>query len=233
MKRKPIQVGTIENGYRVLEKITIGGGTGYRLECLTCGDIVEVPSRYVRHQKSCTCGIKARSSKKVIDITGQRFGKLVALEHVGFRSGSALWLCQCDCGQQKKVRTANLRSGDITSCGCVKSETDQENLLGTIEKRKALYYKDGTSLSSLSRKPSEGRDLPKGVSERKGKYIARITFKGVTYQLGAYSTAEEAYAVRLAAEELLYKPVLEGEIVPDYDPYFVRDYAQANACKFL
>ena len=40
-----------------------------------------------------------------------------------------------------------------------------------------------------------------GVTKRRGKYLARITVKGVTYHLGFYSTFEEAIKVRKEAEE--------------------------------
>lgn len=50
---------------------------------------------------------------KLIDITNQRFGSLVALEYVGNQS----WLCQCDCGKQKVIRAHSLRSGLTKSCG--------------------------------------------------------------------------------------------------------------------
>lgn len=52
------------------------------------------------------------------DLTGQRFGKLVALERV--QGGSSKWLCQCDCGNTKTVYATNLKNGATMSCGCSK-----------------------------------------------------------------------------------------------------------------
>jgi hypothetical protein len=48
-----------------------------------------------------------------IDITGQRFGKLVAVEKELGR-----WRCVCDCGGSSVVRASNLRTGSTKSCGC-------------------------------------------------------------------------------------------------------------------
>lgn len=61
---------------------------------------------------------------KVKDKTGQRFGRLIAIEYVG----SSKWLCQCDCGNTCIVKTNNLTSGHTLSCGCLKF--DVEDLVG-------------------------------------------------------------------------------------------------------
>lgn len=50
------------------------------------------------------------------DLTGQRFGKLVATEYVGNRQ----WKCKCDCGNETVVFTVNLKRGHTTSCGCAR-----------------------------------------------------------------------------------------------------------------
>lgn len=57
------------------------------------------------------------------DITGQRFGRLVALGPVGYNNfGRLLWLCQCDCGKTTVPHGESLRSGVTQSCGCLNSE---------------------------------------------------------------------------------------------------------------
>jgi hypothetical protein len=59
---------------------------------------------------------------KVLDITGQRYGLLVALKRQGRdHRGIALWECICDCGGIVIVRLGNLRSGNSKSCGCFHS----------------------------------------------------------------------------------------------------------------
>ena len=58
---------------------------------------------------------------KLIDLTGQRFGKLqaVAMTKVG---GRPAYVCKCDCGNETTVRGQCLRRGDTTSCGCARAE---------------------------------------------------------------------------------------------------------------
>lgn len=55
---------------------------------------------------------------KMIDISGQRFGKLVVLVRVGSLKGRPTWLCKCDCGKELIVEGIALRSGNTKSCGC-------------------------------------------------------------------------------------------------------------------
>lgn len=53
-----------------------------------------------------------------LDLTGQRFGKLTVIEESEKWGHYTTWLCKCDCGNEKKIRTNSLRSGATKSCGC-------------------------------------------------------------------------------------------------------------------
>ena len=54
-----------------------------------------------------------------IDLTGQRFGKLVVLEEAGRNmDGSVVWLCRCDCGKVTREIGTRMRNGYTRSCGC-------------------------------------------------------------------------------------------------------------------
>ncbi len=59
---------------------------------------------------------------KFIDITEQRFGRLIVLERTKNRSIHPCWVCRCDCGSQTVVFGHHLRSGNTQSCGCLKQE---------------------------------------------------------------------------------------------------------------
>lgn len=60
----------------------------------------------------------ADNTYTAIDITGQRFGKLVALELVNNDKVGRYWLCQCDCGNTTIVRQDHLRNGTTKACKC-------------------------------------------------------------------------------------------------------------------
>lgn len=63
-----------------------------------------------------------------IDITGQKFNRLVVLEDSKQRSasGSIKWKCQCDCGNITYATSTELRNGHKKSCGCLQKEKATE-----------------------------------------------------------------------------------------------------------
>src|SRR5262245_52547126 len=54
---------------------------------------------------------------KLIDIAGNRYGRLIVLKHVYGED----WKCRCDCGRDIVVRSSHLRGGYKKSCGCLRS----------------------------------------------------------------------------------------------------------------
>lgn len=94
-------------------------------ECLCdCGTTTYVQSSYLTRGdvKSCGCLITLSAWNR-LDLTNQHFGKLIAIKATGERKkSSALWLCLCDCGNEKIVAANQLTYGSVKSCGCLKSE---------------------------------------------------------------------------------------------------------------
>lgn len=62
------------------------------------------------------------------DLTGQRFGKLVVkcIDKEKTYPKHIYWLCDCDCGNEKSVRSYKLSGGYTKSCGCLKIERIKE-----------------------------------------------------------------------------------------------------------
>lgn len=65
-----------------------------------------------------------------LDLTGQRFGRLVALALAPKRGNrrDRVWSCLCECGQHCAVAVPELRSGEAKSCGCLRSETTRKQV---------------------------------------------------------------------------------------------------------
>lgn len=61
---------------------------------------------------------------KPVDLTGMRFGRLVALHRATGEDALyyTRWWCRCDCGSEKFVARSSLKTGETTSCGCLQSE---------------------------------------------------------------------------------------------------------------
>lgn len=60
-----------------------------------------------------------------LEISGQRYGRLVAIRRVENRGRRTVWLFSCDCGSMKEIQLENVRAG-ISSCGCLRIEKTRE-----------------------------------------------------------------------------------------------------------
>lgn len=61
-------------------------------------------------------------SRKCVDLTGMKFGRLTVVERVENQGNHAMWLCECECGNMKKATGYNLKKGNVLSCGCLQKE---------------------------------------------------------------------------------------------------------------
>ena len=60
---------------------------------------------------------------KFIDLTGERFGRLLVISRSRkVKSRRTYWDVICDCGRERTVRSDGLKSGDTRSCGCLQKE---------------------------------------------------------------------------------------------------------------
>lgn len=81
-----------------------------------------------------------------IDLSGQKFGKLVVLGYShNDKRRKSYWLCRCDCGNEVVVSGSNLKSGNTSSCGCVENENRNRLMQSFTEK----YHKHGLSDSRI------------------------------------------------------------------------------------
>lgn len=81
---------------------------------------------------------------KTADLVGQRFGRLTVIKKIGVRKvgqrgqTKTVWLCKCDCGNEKEVLRNSLVSGNTKSCGCLEKET-----------KKTMHVKHGEAKTRL------------------------------------------------------------------------------------
>lgn len=88
----------------------------YKFLCSTHGEYSQTLDNHM-HGRRCP---KCRAEKNRVDISGQRFGRLVAIEPTERRvCGSVIWKCCCACGNFCFVSLNNFRKKTHTkSCGC-------------------------------------------------------------------------------------------------------------------
>ena len=97
-----------KNGYTVwLCRCDCGGEILLDTRCLQRGTVTD-----------CGCVSKVKPGRR--DVSGMRFGRLVAVEPTGESTGgSAVWRCRCDCGGEVCVPLHQLTAGYRKSCGCL------------------------------------------------------------------------------------------------------------------
>jgi hypothetical protein len=125
----------------VVEKVnerTKAGYAKYYCRC-DCGGSVVISSQALRRKdtvSSCGC-INAAVLKKVrckrpvppLDLVGKKFGRLYVSELLSERrSGGAVFLCKCDCGNTKKIIGSSLvkKIKPTRSCGCLSIEANRK-----------------------------------------------------------------------------------------------------------
>lgn len=78
---------------------------------------------------------------KVIDLTGQKFIRLIVIKRVANnKHGKSMWLCLCKCGQKTIVLSNNLRSGASKSCGCYSTNNALKHGHTKNKKTTKTYY---------------------------------------------------------------------------------------------
>lgn len=138
-------------------KLTVAADTGKRKNGYTvwccdcdCGGSIELDTRAIQRgtYKDCGCVTKVKPGAR--DLTGMRFGKLVAISPTKERKyDTTVWRCVCDCDKVAYVPARHLLSGYVKSCGCL-SHPPLKNLVGKrfgkltvlsyVEKREGQRY---------------------------------------------------------------------------------------------
>lgn len=122
--------GQVFNRLTVLRKESSSKqGVIWRCKC-TCGNETTVLRSNLTGNRIKSCGCmgpeaarrnlkKATNPNPVIDLTGERFDRLLVIERAeNCPKGGARWRCKCDCGKITIVPSRTLIHGGTKSCGC-------------------------------------------------------------------------------------------------------------------
>lgn len=177
-----------------------------------CGETTLATTSQLIHgtKKSCGC-LRKRTPANALDLTDQQFGKLTVIERIGTnKNGSALWLCECQCGNKVPASATLLRRGNIVSCGCLLPS----HMTKARETLTGEYTIDGVVVPLLTKKVrSDSETGHKGVHKRvrKGRerYEVSITVKGKRKYIGSFVNLDDAVAAREKAEEEYFGPYIK------------------------
>lgn len=203
MSKRKVKEGQQFGSVKVLRYV---GAEKYECECQQCGTVYLVDSRNIGRDNACKkCYLE--SIKK--DLTGQRFGRLVAKSLTRKMRGKyqrTAWLCDCDCGKQVIVDADSLTSGTTKSCGCISRERD-------IPEGLKNDYSEGTQLSKIKSIPTRANKTGVvGVNwdKARSRWQASIKFQGKKIYLGRYELFEDAVKARKEGEQKYFGTILES-----------------------
>lgn len=94
----------------------------------SCGRETTVPGYTLRQGGKTRCGDKAAHAaeylliykQRTMNLAGQSFGLLTAVELVEWGARKTRWKCECQCGGSRVVLARSLRAGFVTHCGCTR-----------------------------------------------------------------------------------------------------------------
>ena len=158
---------------------------------------------------------------KAKDIRGIQFGYLTPIEPTGEKHRKDyIWRCKCKCGNVVNLPATRLLVGNTLSCGCMKVE----NILS------ASKHIGGTHLILSLKEDEKKIDTLSGytgVSPKRDKWFAHITYRGKRYHLGTYSNIEDAIKARSRAKELVMEDALQ--LLEDFEEFHKEDYKPNRA----
>ena len=99
----------------------------WNCQCDCGGEIIVNTKRLTRGTVTdCGCIGKNPNRRGTIpmDLTGEYFGRLTVIKRAENIGSYTAWLCRCSCGNEKIVKTHELRSGGTKSCGCIMKDKD-------------------------------------------------------------------------------------------------------------
>lgn len=109
----------------------------WECKCLCGGKKTVATSNLINGRtQSCGCLHYESMGNNIIDLTQQRFGRLTAKKYRRSKDVGVEWFCECDCGNNKWIRSNSLIHGKTTSCGCYQKDIMFEKLFKDLTGQK-------------------------------------------------------------------------------------------------
>ena len=120
------------------------GKTYVECQC-DCGNNKNIIMYNIVNGHTSSCGCWERESrymrKHYVDITGNRYGRLVVIKNTDQKAsnGVVIWECKCDCGNTSYVSSFNLIHGITQSCGCKRGSKWEDYINDFLTKNNIEY----------------------------------------------------------------------------------------------
>lgn len=163
-----------------IDRLTILEDTGerkdrsivWKCQC-DCGNTCLKTSKWLGKKgkglKSCGC-----TSGKKKNLICQKYGMLTVIDYTNDnRHGSALWKCQCDCGNICYASTNHLQTGNTKSCGCLHGHSWGEQKIKELLDKYEVPYKSEYIFQEL---PNRRYDF--AIFDTNGNVVQLIEFDG-------------------------------------------------------
>lgn len=213
----PNMVGEKFGHLTVLERhdnhVTKGGQKKATWLCkCDCGNEVIVVGQDLKtgHTKSCGCLPTKKKGIGLIDLTGQRFGKLTVIRRAkdytytnkNRKTTSPVWLCKCDCGNLVLCQGGNLRSGNTTNCGCEKKQSLGEIKIANYLTENNIKYLREYTFDDLRNKSGKLLRFDFAIVDDQMKKLLLVEYQGEQHYVdcGEFGAYQRNYSDKVKKE---------------------------------
>lgn len=151
----------------------------WKCQC-DCGNYTEVTTNHLNNGNVKTCAQdNCKYHRTYEDLTNKKFGKLTPMYPTSMKDGSHMyWVCKCDCGNEKEVASSCLKSGNVQSCGCIKTSIGELNIINLLTKNN-IPFKTQIAFNDLKNIKPLRYDF--GIYNNEGILVRLIEFDGIQH----------------------------------------------------
>lgn len=157
----------------------------------------------------------------LIDLKGQRFGKLLVIERAVSNNSHAKWLCQCDCGNTKVISAERLLHHNVRSCGC-ETGSIGENIIRELLLSSNYDFKEQVTFNDCLSPSGRPFRFDFGIYSN-GELIRLIEYDGEFHYKTSNISSAEDLQVRKNYDKMKTEYCLSHSIPLIRIPYWERN----------
>ena len=190
-----------------------------------CGEIFSTLGTDLRAGKVTKCRKCTDYKTSYEKIINHKFGRLTPLYPTEERNnaGRIYWICKCDCGNEIKVTSSSLLSGNTQSCGCLRGTSIGEKQIETLLRKNNIPYLKEYTFPDL-KSPKNGVLRYDFALLKNNQVYKLIEFDGVQhFKPNEYWGGEESFKYLQLCDQLKNDYAKQHNIVLVRLPYTKKD----------